>query len=111
VLATYAFDLLSSNIAGQALAASSDHVAPLTSLLPEFSGVIIGTTCLLQMLLSMLLERRYDHKLLRYFMWTIWYPFGFWMVNMFTIVVALPKMLLRQRGMRARWVSPDRGID
>jgi poly-beta-1,6-N-acetyl-D-glucosamine synthase len=120
VLATHLFDLLSS--LREYLAAglgkgpgagpvSPDHVASLTSLLPEFSGVIIGTTCLLQMLLSMFLERRYDHKLLRYYVWTIWYPFGFWMVNMLTIVVAIPKILFRQRGMRARWVSPDRGVE
>ena len=117
VLATHVFDLLSSMVV--ALTATStasstalpDHTAPLTSLLPEFSGVIIGTTCLLQMLLSMFLERRYDHQLLRYFVWTIWYPFGFWMVNMLTIVVALPKMFFRESGMRARWVSPDRGVE
>ncbi len=83
----------------------------MTSMLPEYSGVIIGTTCLLQMLLSMLLDHRYDQKLMRYYLWTIWYPFGFWMVNMFTIIAAIPKTLLRKRGLRARWVSPDRGVD
>jgi biofilm PGA synthesis N-glycosyltransferase PgaC len=82
----------------------------LTSLLPEYSGVIIGTTCLLQMLLSLLLDCRYDHQLMRYYIWTIWYPFGFWLVNMLTIIVAIPKILFRQRGLRARWISPDRGI-
>ncbi len=131
VLGTHVFDLLSSfgvslattlsdarmvahaaiDASPEAAVAVTDHVAPLTAMLPEFSGVIIGTTCLLQMLLSMLLERRYDSRLLRYFVWTIWYPFGFWMVNMLTIVVALPKVIFRQSGMRARWVSPDRGVE
>ncbi len=83
----------------------------LTTLLPEFSGVIIGTTCMLQMLLSMLLDSRYDRKLMRYYIWIIWYPLGFWIINMLTIIVAIPKTLLRKRGKRARWVSPDRGID
>lgn len=120
VLATHLFDLLTSlqdylaagfGATSSVARGSDDHVAPLTSLLPEFSGVIIGTTCLLQMLLSMLLERRYDHRLLRYYVWTIWYPFGFWTVNMLTIVVAIPKILFRESGMRARWVSPDRGVE
>jgi len=62
------------------------------------------------MLLSLLLDRRYDHRLLSNYVWMIWYPFGLWMVNMLTIIVAIPKTLLRKRGLRARWVSPDRGI-
>lgn len=89
---------------------TNTSVNSMTSLLPEYSGVIIGTTCLLQMLLSMLLDCRYDQQLMRYYVWTIWYPFGFWIVNMLTIIVAIPKTLLRKRGLRARWVSPDRGI-
>ncbi len=89
---------------------SSSSVNSMTSLLPAYSGVIIGTTCLLQMLVSLLLDCRYDHQLMRYYIWTIWYPFGFWLVNMFTVIVAIPKTLLRKRGLRARWVSPDRGI-
>jgi biofilm PGA synthesis N-glycosyltransferase PgaC len=89
---------------------SESMASSLTTLLPEFSGVIIGTTCLLQILVSLLLDRGYDHKLMRNYAWIIWYPLGFWMVNMLTILTALPKMLIRQSNMRARWVSPDRGI-
>jgi poly-beta-1,6-N-acetyl-D-glucosamine synthase len=121
VLATYCFDLaaflyqfsvdtLSGPVKLDSSDGSSTSVNSLTSLLPEYSGVIIGTTCLLQMLLSLLLDCRYDHQLLRYYVWTIWYPFGFWIVNMLTIIVAIPKILFRKRGLRARWVSPDRGI-
>jgi poly-beta-1,6-N-acetyl-D-glucosamine synthase len=62
------------------------------------------------MLLSLLMDSRYDHQLLRYYVWTIWYPFGFWIVNMLTIIVAIPKTIFRKRGLRARWVSPDRGF-
>lgn len=89
---------------------SQDIAGTLTTLLPEFSGIIIGTTCMLQMLLSMLLDSRYDQKLMRYYIWIIWYPLGFWIINMLTIIVAIPKTLYRKSGKRARWVSPDRGI-
>ncbi|MFK5947470.1 MAG: poly-beta-1,6-N-acetyl-D-glucosamine synthase [Methylococcales bacterium] len=82
----------------------------MTVMLPEFSGVIIGTTCLLQMLVAVMLDRHYDHKLLRYYLWTVWYPFGFWLINMLTIVTAIPKTFIRGHSVRARWVSPDRGI-
>lgn len=120
VLAAYGFDLLkfvyhiiaaTTSTMLTTSTTSTTSVEMMTSMLPEYSGVIIGTTCLLQMMLSMLLDRRYDQKLLRYYIWAIWYPFGFWLVNMFTIIVAIPKTLLRKRGLRARWVSPDRGVD
>ncbi|MEQ1544191.1 poly-beta-1,6-N-acetyl-D-glucosamine synthase [Methyloglobulus sp.] len=110
VLAGYLFDLLEIAFHGMSYGMSHGAVSSMTSLLPEYSGVIIGTTCLLQMLLSLLMDCRYDHQLLRYYVWTIWYPFGFWIVNMLTIIVAIPKILFRKRGLRARWVSPDRGI-
>lgn len=89
---------------------TNDTAGSMTTLLPSHSGVIIGTTCLLQMLISMLIESRYDHQLLRNYVWTIWYPLGFWTVNLCTIIVAIPKTLLRKAGLRARWTSPDRGI-
>jgi poly-beta-1,6-N-acetyl-D-glucosamine synthase len=121
VLASYCVDLLifvyhgvstalTTSATSVTAVGTTTSVGSMTTLLPEYSGVIIGTTCLLQMLLSMLLDRRYDHQLLRYYVWTIWYPFGFWLVNMLTIIVAIPKTLVRKRGLRARWVSPDRGI-
>jgi biofilm PGA synthesis N-glycosyltransferase PgaC len=111
VLVAYVADLFAFGPAtGTTGAAASGAASTMTSLLPEFSGVLIGTTCLLQMLVSMMLDRRYDYHLLRYFVWTIWYPFGFWLVNLFTIVVGIPLTLFRRSGLRARWVSPDRGI-
>lgn len=118
VLASYCFDVITSVYhfasgifgASVVLGVSATSTESMTSLLPEYSGVIIGTTCLLQMLFSLLLDCQYDHQLLRYYVWTIWYPFGFWLVNMLTIIVAIPKTLVRKRGLRARWVSPDRGV-
>ena len=117
VLSTYCLDLTVSAYemilsTAHVNVAKSAHVTTdsLTTLLPAYSGLIIGTTCLLQMLLSLLMDSRYDQKLMRYYVWAIWYPFGFWIVNMLTIIVAIPKTLVRQNGLRARWVSPDRGI-
>ncbi|MEQ1719879.1 MAG: poly-beta-1,6-N-acetyl-D-glucosamine synthase [Nitrosomonas sp.] len=118
VLATYVLDLLVtlSKVVGEidGYEFNSDvhqqSVVSLTAMLPEFSGVIIGTTCLLQMLLGMSLDRHYDQSLLRYYVWIIWYPLGFWVINMLTIIVALPMTIFRKSGLRARWVSPDRGV-
>ncbi|MGE8678043.1 MAG: poly-beta-1,6-N-acetyl-D-glucosamine synthase [Achromobacter marplatensis] len=78
-------------------------------LLPQWHGLLLALACMLQILTSMLVDRRYDRALLRYYFWTFWYPVGFWFINMVTTVVAVPAVLLRRRGKRAVWVSPDRG--
>jgi biofilm PGA synthesis N-glycosyltransferase PgaC len=80
------------------------------TLVPGWHGVLIGTTCLLQISVAMLLDRKYDRGLFRHIFWMIWYPLAYWMLNLFTTVTALPKILLRERGKRAVWTSPDRGV-
>ena len=80
------------------------------TIVPGWHGVLIGTTCLLQILVSMVLDRRYDHEIYRHFFWMIWYPIAYWMLTMFTTVWAVPKVFARKRGKRAVWTSPDRGL-
>lgn len=80
------------------------------SLLPDWHGVILGIACLLQFGLSLIIDSRYERGLARTYYWMIWYPLAFWVLNMITTVVGLPKAILRRRGVRAVWVSPDRGV-
>jgi biofilm PGA synthesis N-glycosyltransferase PgaC len=77
---------------------------------PGWSGVVIGTSCLMQIGVSLVLDRRHDHRLGRIYFWMIWYPLAFWAINALTTVVAVPRILLRKRQARALWASPDRGI-
>lgn len=79
-------------------------------LIPRDSGLILGTTCLLQFALSKGLDSRYDRGLGRNYYWMIWYPLVFWIINIATTIAAYPKVLRRRDGKRARWVSPDRGV-
>lgn len=80
------------------------------TLLPQWNGIVLGVTCLIQFMISLWIDRRYEHgRFLRNYFWVIWYPLLFWILSMLTSVVALPKTLLKRR-QRARWVSPDRGI-
>ena len=79
-------------------------------LMPQWSSVILGSTCLLQFAVSKWLDSRYDRGLGRNYYWMIWYPLVFWIINTASTVVAFPKVLWRGEGKRARWVSPDRGI-
>ncbi|MBV6552189.1 poly-beta-1,6-N-acetyl-D-glucosamine synthase [Acinetobacter soli] len=79
------------------------------SLLPQWYGVILGLTCLMQFMVSLMIDRQYDQRHFRNYFWVIWYPLFYWVLAMLATVVAVPKTLFKQQK-RARWVSPDRGF-
>jgi len=77
---------------------------------PGWYGVILSAICIVQFLVSMVIERRYEKTVGREFFWIIWYPLAFWMIGMLTTVVSVPLTLSKKIGARAVWESPDRGI-
>jgi len=77
---------------------------------PSSAGLTLAWACLLQFLVSILIERRYEPHLARSLFWIIWYPFAFWAINFLTTLCSFPTVMLRIRRARARWTSPDRGI-
>lgn len=80
------------------------------TLLPGWTGVLLAVTCLIQFAVSMAIDSRYDRNMGKQYFWIIWYPVVYWIINVLTIVVGAPKALLKPKGQRAVWVSPDRGI-
>jgi poly-beta-1,6-N-acetyl-D-glucosamine synthase len=80
------------------------------SLLPQWDGVVLGIACLLQFLVSLLIDRRYEKRVGRHYYWMIWFPIAYWMFTTATSIVALPRALIKRRGTRAVWTSPDRGV-
>ncbi|MDB4470780.1 poly-beta-1,6-N-acetyl-D-glucosamine synthase [Deltaproteobacteria bacterium] len=80
------------------------------TLLPGFTGLLLGMTCLLQITLGAMLDSRYEKGMFKNLYWMIWYPLGFWLINMFTAIAGLFKAIFRKRGKRAIWKSPDRGV-
>lgn len=86
------------------------HIHVETLFPPAFTGLVLGATCLLQFAVSIYIDRRYEKGLAGTLFWVIWYPLVFWMTNLFTSLVSFPKVMLRRQPKRARWVSPDRGI-
>jgi biofilm PGA synthesis N-glycosyltransferase PgaC len=77
---------------------------------PGWSGVLLGTTCLMQFAISLIIDARYEKRLGRVYYWMIWYPMVYWMIQTAASVVAMPRALLKPKGRRAVWVSPDRGL-
>jgi len=80
------------------------------SLIPGWNGVVLAVTCLLQFLVSMFIDARYEKGLPKNFFWIIWYPLAYWLINTLTLVVAIPRVLLRREKRTGKWTSPDRGI-
>jgi biofilm PGA synthesis N-glycosyltransferase PgaC len=82
-----------------------------SAVLPGWSGVMLGMTCLLQFAISLLIDNRYEPRSLgRYYYWMIWYPMVYWAIQAAASMAAVPKALRKRRGSRAVWVSPDRGF-
>ena len=77
---------------------------------PAFWGLVLATVSMFQFLVALIIETRYDHKLLRSFVWTVWYPLFFWALSLFTTLFGLPKALFTRYNKRALWESPDRGF-
>lgn len=79
-------------------------------LIPQWSSVLIGSTCLLQFAIAKWMDGHYDSGLGRNYYWMIWYPLVFWLINSAATIVGFPRAARMGAGKRARWVSPDRGV-
>jgi len=78
--------------------------------IPGTTSVALVLTCLLQFALSLFIDARYERGIGKYYYWMVWFPLAYWLLNVFTTIVGIPKALFRDRKARATWVSPDRGI-
>src|SRR5690606_4539218 len=79
-------------------------------IVPRWHGTLLFLTCLMQLLVGCVIDYRYDYRIYRYFTDAVWYPIAFWMIGMFTTLIALPQVMFFRQRSRARWTSPDRGI-
>ncbi len=77
---------------------------------PAFWGLVLAFVNMCQFVTAMTIETRYEHKLLRLLGWIVWYPLVFWIVSMFTMLVAVPKAFFKSRTKRAAWGASDRGF-
>ncbi|GAA5076527.1 poly-beta-1,6-N-acetyl-D-glucosamine synthase [Lysobacter panacisoli] len=76
--------------------------------LPGQFGMVLAFYYLLQALVAVALDRRYEYGMMRALFWVVWYPLVFWTLQAATAVVGLPLALMR--GDKGRWTSPDRGF-
>ncbi len=81
------------------------------SILPGWTGVVLGAACLLQFATGFIIDSRFESRLGKYYYWIIWYPMVYWLINVLTLVCGFPKACYRRiNKTRAIWKSPDRGV-
>ncbi|WP_423799744.1 poly-beta-1,6-N-acetyl-D-glucosamine synthase [Neobacillus sp. SAB-20_R2A] len=76
-------------------------------------GNYLSIICLLQFLVALFIESRYEKRILTYLLWGIWYPIIYWHINALLVIMALPKgikILKENKSEFATWESPDRGL-
>jgi len=76
---------------------------------PMWTGSVLAMACLILFFVGLILESDYDKKMPKYLFWVIWYPFIYWIVNVATAPLAVPKAIFN-RNRSGTWISPDRGI-
>lgn len=74
------------------------------------AGILLCTLCLLQFLVSLIIENRYEQNMASSLFWIIWFPVVFWTLSLATTLVSFTRVMLVRKKKRARWISPDRGI-
>jgi biofilm PGA synthesis N-glycosyltransferase PgaC len=73
--------------------------------IPNYWGMLIGTMCLFQLLVGVLLDKRYDRRLPWYYIVAVLYPLIYWMLMALVTFVSTPGGILRstKTGAPARW--------
>jgi biofilm PGA synthesis N-glycosyltransferase PgaC len=78
--------------------------------LPSWWGSALALTYLVQAVVSVSIDTRFEKGIAGSIFWIIWYPLVFWVLQAATAIAGLPRALVRSRHARGTWVSPDRGI-
>lgn len=80
-------------------------------LLPHTTGSILALVCLIQFLVSISIDMRYERRSsLKYYFWAVWYPFLYWVISAVAIIVGFFNVFIRRKGVTVTWQSPDRGL-
>ncbi|WP_066566135.1 poly-beta-1,6-N-acetyl-D-glucosamine synthase [Snodgrassella sp. CFCC 13594] len=82
----------------------------LTVGLLQINSVLLLAFFMFQFSISLYIDNHYEKGLSKYFFSSIWYPYAYWVVNLVTLAIGLPKALIRNRNKQAVWKSPDRGV-
>ncbi len=71
--------------------------------IPNFWGMMIATTCILQLTAGVLLDRHYDRSVVPYATFTVLYPLLYWAITSTIAFLYTPVGLLRRRPKVTLW--------
>lgn len=74
-----------------------------------WKSLFLSVVGLIQFMVAILLDTKYDKQLFKNAVTAVWYPFLYWYINAIIVIVSIPA-LLRKRKKTATWDSPDRGL-
>jgi biofilm PGA synthesis N-glycosyltransferase PgaC len=78
--------------------------------IPNFWGMAIATTCLAQLAIGAMVDRRYDRQIMRSMAFSVFYPIVYWiMMAVITFIYTLPA-LLRKPPKVQRWRIRRSGV-
>ena len=71
----------------------------------------LSVICMIQFVVALLLEKRYDKDIFKHAVSAAWYPVFYWFISGIVALVALPSTIASHGKKLATWKSPDRGIN
>jgi biofilm PGA synthesis N-glycosyltransferase PgaC len=78
---------------------------------PNFWGMVIATVALVQLAVGVGLDRHYNRRVARFYLWAAMYPLFYWMLMLVITVIATPRALLGRSGKTSHWktdrVAPE----
>jgi poly-beta-1,6-N-acetyl-D-glucosamine synthase len=78
---------------------------------PNFWGMVIATVALVQLGVGVWLDRHYNRRVGKFYLWAAMYPLFYWMLMLVITVIATPGALIGRRGRTSHWkterVAPD----
>lgn len=81
-----------------------------------WTGTYLAIISLIQVFVALILDHIYERGLIKYFLWSIWYPSIYWYINALVVIRAIPKAVTHMKAVKkgkkyAVWDSPDRGLN
>lgn len=76
-------------------------------------GNFLSIISVIQFVVALMIEKHYEKDILKYLIWTIWYPLLYWHIAACLVIVSFPralKILRKSKNEFATWESPDRGL-
>ncbi len=74
-----------------------------------WKSLFLSTVGLIQFMVAIVLDTKYDKHLFKNAVTAVWYPFVYWYINALIVIVSIPA-LFKKRKETAIWDSPDRGL-